>query len=803
MANENRPRRSRRLGGRGMQRIVVLAGIFGVLLFLVLFGKLWQLQVVQHETLEKKAVAQQTREVTSTANRGTIYDANGAILAISSSVQNVILSPRDVLASAEVDEKDEFGNPRSPTIIEAEKKQVLQETYDTIADGLSAILDIDREEILTRLDKTNSAYEVLAKKVDDSVSDQIRDFIEQNHLQRCIYLTEDSKRYYPYSTTASQVVGFVNSQNVGSYGLEGKYNGQLSGEDGRTIISKNASGTEMPSAFSGYVGATDGYNIHTTIDANIQMMAEKTVEEGIRKFRVTNGGFCIVMDPDTCAILAMVSYPDYDLNDPNAVVDVTEAAKLAKLKKDRSITDEEYNEALKQAQFKQWSNKCLNMSYEPGSTFKPMVLAAGLEEGVIDESNMFHCVGGVQMENWFIRCSARRGHGTENLRKAVMNSCNPAFIEIGQRLGAEKFYQYWQNFGFTERTGLELPGEANSFFWSKEEFVSPAGIVSLATASFGQRFQVTPLQNITALAACINGGHLMEPYLVQSVTDNDGNIISYHEPQEVRQVISQETSDLVRSILESVVSGPKGTGKNAYVPGYHIAGKTGSSQTIDSKDHIIVSFLGFAPADDPEVIVLLAYDWPQPAVSGGNKTADGVYISGGDMAAPMAGNLIAQILDYLGYHKAGVSSGDSTGMVIPRMVGMTLDEANAALSKLGLSSRTSGEGNYVTGQAPAPGSSVPKGSTVVLYMGTEPIAETVPMPDLAGMTHEEAQLALEKIGLYLNSTGNYETGTVFTQSVEPNTPIEVGTVIDVKFVDQSEEDSALDQDALWEEQKKE
>ena len=788
--------RSRRLSGRGMQRILILAGIFGVVTFVVLFGKLWQLQVVQHETLEKKAISQQTREVSSSANRGTIYDANGAILAISGSVQNVILSPRDVLANVEVEEKDEFGNARSQTVIEAEKQQKVQSTYDLIADGLSKILGVDREDIMTRLKKTNSAYEVLAKKVEDDIADQVRDFIDENDLQGAIYLTDDSKRYYPYSTTASQIVGFVGAENKGAYGLEALYENELSGEDGRTIFAKNASGKEMPSAYSTYTDAIDGYNVHTTIDATIQMFAEKTVEEGIQKFDVTNGAFCIVMDPDTGAVLAMVSYPDFDLNNPSAVVDATESAKLQKLKNDPTVSEEEYADALSQARFKQWSNKCLNTSYEPGSTFKPIVVAAGLEEGVVSEDDTFSCIGYVQMDQWKIRCSARSGHGTQNLRKALMNSCNPALISIGQRLGADKFYEYWENFGFTETTGIELPGEYPSVFWSKEEFVSPAGAVSLATASFGQRFTTTPIQLITALSACINGGHLMEPYVVQSVTDNEGNVVSYHEPSEVRQVISQETSDLVRSFMESVVGGAGGTGKNAYVDGYRIGGKTGSSQTLDSTDHIIVSFAGFAPADDPEVIVLLAYDWPQPAAPGQNTTADGIYISGGNMAAPMAGELIANILDYLGYEKSGASA-ESNGVTIPRLTGKSLADAQAALSNLGLNYRTSGEGDVVTDQSPNPGSSVPKGSTIVLYMGSEKPGETVAMPDLTGMDYDQAKKAMEDVGLYLDATGSGTSGTVFSQMVEPGVILDVGTAVEVKFAENSGEEQALSQKDLW------
>ena len=349
--NQGGPSHSwRRLEGKGMQRILVLSGIFGVLTFGILFCKLWQLQVVQHEKLENKAITQQTREISSTANRGTIYDANGDILAISGSVQNVILSPRDVLATVKVDEKDEFGNARSKTAIEAEKETKVQATYDLIADEMSEILGLDREDVMARLKKTKSAYEVLAEKVEDDVADQIRAFIDENDLEGCLYLTADSKRYYPYSTMASQVIGFVNKANEGAYGLEALYNLDLAGQDGKIITAKNASGTEMPSAYSSYTDAVDGYNVHTTIDATIQMYAEKTLEEGIQKFDVTNGGFCLVMEPDTGAVLAMASSPDYDLNDPNSIVDATQAAKLEELKNDPTVSEEEYAKALSDAQ---------------------------------------------------------------------------------------------------------------------------------------------------------------------------------------------------------------------------------------------------------------------------------------------------------------------------------------------------------------------------------------------------------------------------------------------------------------------
>ena len=781
--NQKKVRPSRRLSIGNLQRIMVLMVIFGVVAFIILFAKLWQLQVVEHETLQERAVKQQTRITTSNAHRGTIFDANGDVLAISGSVKNVVLSPRDVLADVEVAEKDEFGNPRSPTVIEAERTQKAQERIDLIARGMHDILGIDPQLVYQKVqDKPNSAWQVLAEKVPDEVGEQVDAYVEEHDLKGCVYCTDDSKRYYPYSYLATQVVGFVNSETQGSYGLEALYNSQLAGENGRTITAKNASGREMLSPFSDVTSTVNGYDVHTTIDTTIQLYAENTLEEGIRKFDVINGAFCIVMDPKTCAIKALASYPDYDLNNPNEIFDAATAARLARLKRDPNVSEEEYEEAYKQAQFVQWSSKCLNTAYEPGSTFKPLVLAAALEEGAVNEGDTFTCTGVVNVGGSNIRCSARRGHGTQYLRQAVMNSCNPAFIKIGQKLGAEKFMDYWESYGFTEKTGIELPGEEGSAFWSREEFISPAGITNLAVASFGQRFLVTPIQLITALSSVINGGHLMEPYLVQSVTDKEGNVISYHEPHQLRQVVSEETSAQVRNLLESVVSSPRGTGKNAYVPGYRIAGKTGSSQNLDSKDHIIVSFLGFAPADDPQIIVLLAYDWPRPAIANAdyNYTSSHIYISGGNMAAPMAGPLIANILNYLGHQTTGVTAETNTGITVPKLTGYSLEEAISSLQNQNLGCRYSGEGTVVTDQTPAPGSIVPRYTNIVLYLGTERPDDLVVMPDLTGMTFDEVNGELESLGLYLSAAGA-EEGLAFSQSVQPGEPVQVGTSITVQF----------------------
>lgn len=790
------------------KRIMLLAGVFGVATFLILFGKLWSIQIVNHERYEEKAIAGQTRDLTVSANRGKIVDSKGTTLAISATVHNVVLSPKDIK------ERD----------------------YDKnlIATGLAKILELDSEKLLKRMEKAKSQYEVIATKVEDDKADEVRQFVIENKVSRGVYLEADTKRYYPKSSLAAQVLGFVNSENGGSYGLESIYDTDLAGQKGRIMTSRTASGVEMISGYEAYVDAENGRNLSLTIDSNIQAKAQHALEVGIEKFEVLEGGFCIVMNPKTGAIYAMASAPDYDLNNPSAIKDANKAAELAAMKeKAEALLAEEaasqtsteiavatekteaqnkaedqetepqeekktpgellmadYRKALGEAQNLQWRSKAMNDSYEPGSTFKPIVMAIALEEGAITEKSTFFCSGQIRVPGWPkpIYCHNHNGHGTQDTRHALMNSCNPAMIQIGQKIGNDTFYEYMKDFGLLGKTGIDMQGEGKGDFWPQDQFKN--NIVSLATASFGQRFQVTPIELITALSAVINGGHLMQPYVVQSVTDSSGNIVKYHEPTEVRQVISQQTSDLVRSMMESVV-GDGGTGKNAFVNGYRIGGKTGTSQT-KKEGHLITSFVGFAPAEDPEIIVLLAYDHPKPAATGSSVTSGGYYISGGNMAAPMAGQLIADILDYMGVQKEG---GQAAGeVIVPNVTGKTLDAAQAALKSVGLSAKALGNGGTVTAQTPTGGISIPSGSTVVLYLGEEKSDTKVTVPDVMGRTYHAAKSALEDRGLYMKtpSAQNGSKMVAFSQSIEAGTQVDPGTVIEVRFMDNTVQDYAND-----------
>ena len=759
-------------------RSIALMVIFGVAVFIPLLWKLWDIQIINHDFYEEQAVGQATRELTVSADKGGIYDANGNPLAMSATVESVILVPVGIVELqgeyAKAVELAKEGKGEYPDYPEP--------TNEFIASNLSAILDVTEEKVLEHLSYTSKQYRLVKAKVEEDVADQVREFITENHLSQGLYLTPDTKRYYPKASLACHIIGFVNSENVGAYGIEAKYNDELSGEVGYLLTGKNGKGTEMLTRYENYIKARNGYDLNLTVDSSIQAMLESALVEGIEKYDVRYGGFAIAMDPNTGAVLGMASSPDYDLNDPRTITDAATLEKLEQLK--ATATEEEYLKALQQAQWDQWRSKALNDTYEPGSTFKAMVVAAALEEGVVSLNSTFVCNGSYTVGDRSIDCHAWKygGHGVQTLAEAVENSCNPAFIQIGQLLGAETFYNYLEAYGMLESTGIDIPGEGTSNVWDYDKI----GPVELATASFGQRFNVTPIQLITGISTVINGGHLLEPYVVESIVDSDGEDIYRHQVTEVRQVISESTSEKVRAILEGVVDG--GTGKNAYEAGYRIGGKTGTSETLETGRNI-VSFVGFAPANDPKVVVLLAYDGPEKA--NGDYTADQVYVSGGNMAAPEAGQLIADILDYMGiakqYTPEELSGADTT---VPKVTQHYLDYAESALKQNNLTYRVVGEGEVITGQIPAAGAVIPGGSEVVLYMGDEEVpTEQVEVPNVEGMSPENTKAALAEVGLYLRATGAVEyyvsTNKGTNQSIEAGTMVDIGTVVEVRFVDES------------------
>lgn len=776
------------------RRTIFLMVVCGVLMFAPLAWKLWDIAIVHHDEYQKMAAQQQTLDFSISASRGNIYDRNGNVMAMSATVYKLILSPLDLVKN--VSNKDEGGKPLDEEVYNAR----VAARQDRMVEELMALIPaLDRERVAKQVRNTKSAYWEVRTNIEEEEAEALRAYIAENKTSSYLYLINSTKRYYPYAGLASQALGFVND-NGGAYGIEAVYNELLEGTAGRVYTTRTAGGTERFNTYANYVDAVDGYDLTLTIDATIQSYLEKTLEEGIKEFDVRNGAFGIAMDPKTGAILGIASSPDFDPNNYSKVTnellnsqiekEAEEIFQKLKASNTENLADSELmskaeSQAVSDARNAQWRSKAIDSRYQPGSTFKALVLAAALEEGLVSENDTFNCSGSVRVPGYPepIHCSKRTGHGHQTLAEAVGNSCNPAFMEIGSRLGIERFYDYFLAFGLGERTGIDLPGEASTkgAIWDRNKMSN----VDLAVASFGQNFEVTPLQMICGFAAVINGGNLVKPYVVQTVTAQDGTVIQNTQTEVVRQVVSQQTSQRAADILEKVVS--EGTGKNAYVAGYRIGGKTGSSETGEI-DRTIVSFMGYAPADDPQVIVLIAYDRPEPRELGVkcNYSTTGIYISGGNMAAKKAGPLIAQILDYMGIEK--VYSADESAAVdvsMPKVTGMSLSDAESALKKKNLKFRTIGQGDAVARQVPAASTSIPGGSTVILYLGDAAPEESAAVPDVTGMTYEGAKNALEKAGFFMRASGvsTYygNTTTAERQSVAGGDVAAIGTVVDVRF----------------------
>lgn len=771
-----------------LQRTTFLMILCGVVMFLPLLSRLWELSVQMHDEHGGMAASQQTKNVTVSANRGNIYDSQGNILAMSATVYKLILSPRDLIQKIEqknfiIQEGENQGEEDVPAY-----EAAIEERKLAIATGISTILpELSQETILARMEKTNSAYEVLMTDIEEEVAEELRAFMVELNCGYDLWLAPDSKRYYPYSQLASGILGFVNS-NGGAYGIEAAYENYLQGTDGRIVTAKTGSEVEMYNSYSSFEDAMDGYDIHLTLDATIQSYAEKALAEGIALFDIENGGFCIVMDPNTGAVLAAASSPDYDLNDYATVSDAKlleyvqeeTAALVAQNQNDSTktldeITQEAKSTALASARNSMWRSLTFQDTYEPGSTFKALVLAAAIEENLVNEGDLFFCSGSHTVADRTIGCSNRNGHGMQTLAEAVQNSCNPAFMEIGSRLGVDLFYQYFEGYGLNDSTDVDLNGEFLGSIWEQDAM----SIVDLAVASFGQRFTVNPLQMVTAFASTINGGYLLQPYFVDSIKDGN-NTVEQTQTTIVRQVISQETSDRTRAILETVVA--EGSGVNARVAGYSIGGKTGTSETL--VDGVVtVSFIGFAPVNDPHVIVLMGYKEPNRSAPGSSYSTTGYYISGGNMPALMAGPLIAEILDYMGVQRE--YSEDELAMsevIVPKVTDLSLEDGIAILQSKNLNYRTVGEGSSISAQVPARNAVISGTSTVILYLGDAVPEANSNVPNLYGLKYADAKAVLEERGLFLSTSAYVDSSsTVTSQSIPAGTIAELGTVIELSF----------------------
>ena len=772
------------------RRTIFLMVVLGVGMFLPLIAQLYKLQIAEHTYWQERAANQQTNDVSVTANRGTIYDREGRALALSATVYKLILSPMGIFDSVKEEKyKDK-----------ADYEQALYDKRKQIVDFLVETFDFDEDYIWDEIEYTASAYEILARELEEEDAQLVRAFTTENRITGLLYLTPDSKRYYPYSSVGSHVLGFMNQNEysgdskVGAQGIEYMYEDALSGSLGRVVTSKNGRGMEMISGYEMYFDAEDGYDVTLTLDERIQAMLEQTLEEGISTYDIQNGAFGIVLEPATGAVLAMASTPDFDPNHWGTILSEETKAGLREIADASGEDSDEYGAAWREAWNKQMRNRCISDTYEPGSVFKPITVAMALEEGKVTLNDTFYCKGVKTVGGWPIHCHRRAGHGEETLTQVVMNSCNVGLMDIAERLGPEIMWQYFEDFGLFSTTGIDLIGETKEgIFWTRDEFTGPYGAASVATSSFGQTFAITPIQMITAFAAVVNGGHLLEPYLVQSISDSGGNTVYYHETAEVRQVISEDTSAKMRGILEQVVGLKEGGGHNAYMSGYRIGGKTGTSENIAAKntdptnDDVICSFMGFAPADDPQVLVLLAYDTPLRSEPGSSYTPSGVYIGSGNTAAPMAGQLIAEILDYMGVERVYSDeelAGEPTAM--PKVTGGDVSAARTKLENVGLQLRTVGTGYFVQDQVPSAGVSIPGGSTVILYLGEDAPTEQVAVPSLAGLSPTACKTKLEGLGLFMRATGvvDYSDPNVIGggQTIAEGTMVDLGTVVEVRFV---------------------
>ena len=735
-----RPESARRANRIIQSRTLLLMGVFGVLTFVLLFTKLYHWQITEHDDLQSVAVRQQTLRTTVEASRGTIYDRNGTILAMSASAETIFISPKEILEN--------------------------EQDQELIADGLAEILGLDAEDILKKMEKTTSQYEELVKKADDELADKVREFINENDLKG-IFLRPTSKRSYPKGTLASQVIGFTNDLG-GAMGLEATYDDVLTGESGMVVTARDRDGRAVLYQYDQYFDAENGCDLQTTLDTTIQYYLEKGVQELEARFGTGKGATGIVMDVNTGAVLAMASLPTYDLNSPSTIYNDFLTA---------GMTEEQIIENATDLRNRQWRSKAINDTYEPGSTFKTLTLAMALEENVVDLNTGFYCGGNTTIEGQKIWCSKRTGHGQQDLSTAFANSCNPAFINIGLRIGNAKFYQYMKDFGLTEKTGIDTTGEASGFVNKEIEYST----LALACYAFGQNFNVTPIALLAAQCACVNGGYLYTPYLVEQITDQDSNVVSKHDPTPIRQVVSEETSALVREIMENEVT--SGTGKNGQVAGYRIGGKTGTADKVGG--NVIVSFVCFAPADDPQVMMLLTLDEP-------NKWT-GTYVSGGNMVAPIASSVMSEILPYLGiepsYTAEELVGADKT---VPNVIGLGKDAAVEKLAVSGFTCRTVGDGDAVTDQTPVGGAIVPNSAEIILYLGAEKSTEKCIVPNVVGDSAATANQKIVNAGLIMGVSGatNASSSTVraISQSVDPGTEVEAGTVVRVQFSDSSVRD---------------
>lgn len=710
--------------------------------------RLINIMLIHGEEYQSKASAQQLHDAYIAAERGNIYDANMNVLAKSATVWTVYVTPNDI------------------AVLKDEEKSKVKET---ISSNLSAILGLKKADVMSKLEKTDRYYVEIKKKVSELDANKVREFIKKNEalkLSNYIGIDESTTRYYS-ENIASTVLGFVGDDNQGLSGLELTYEQELTGVSGRVVAAKNANGADMPFSYEKVVDAQPGNSLVLTIDSYIQYVAEKHLETAIVNNKVAERGACLIMNVNTGAILAMATKGDFDCNKPFEL-SAEDQAKVNELEGD------ERNKKLAELRNRQWRNKTISDAYEPGSVFKVITAAIGIEEGYANMNTSCNCHGYIVIAGQRYSCHKKIGHGTQNLKQATQNSCNPFFISLGQSIGVNTFSKYFRAFGLTEKTGIDLVGEAGSQYHAEANM----GPTELASTSFGQTFKVTPIQLLTAISATVNGGKLLKPYIVDKIIDADNNIIKTTQPTVKRQVISEETSKKVRELMEAVVDG--GGGQNAYVPGYRIGGKTGTSQKVSEmlesgeKKLYVSSFCGVAPIDNPEIAILFILDEP-----------NGDQYYGGTISAPPGGQILAEILPYLGYEPQ-YSDDELANLAktVPNVVGRSFSEAQNMITKEGLKVKIIGEGTKVAKQLPEGGSMVLNGGEVILYTDANAVEETTTVPWMIGYSLSQVNEIAAQCDLNVHFKGNINSQSAvvsYLQSIPENTQVPKGTVVEVYF----------------------
>lgn len=721
-----------------LKRILIMAVVI-IFLMTTTVARVFYLTIVRGEELSEKAETQQLKDTEITAMRGTIYDSNGNVLAQSASVWNVFIDPLNI--------KD---------------KQ-----RDLIVDEFANLFGYDADEKKEFYDKTNhqNHYELVEKKVENNIKEKLSKFVSKNELGGCIGTEQTTKRYYPYGTLASSVIGFTGADDQGLSGIEAYYDEQLTGTNGRIITAKDAKSNNIANDYETSIAATDGDSIVLTINQTIQYYLEKGLRETMNEYQA-KGAYGVVMNCNTGAVLAMSSLPDYDCNEPYKLTYSKDKKAIKKLS-DKTAKQEAESAAVQN----QWRNFTVSDTYVPGSVFKTFVASAALEENVVNLNTTYNCTGSIQVDKYKMKCHYHPGHGTQTLTQGLENSCNPFFITIGQKLGVHNYFKYFDAFGFTQKTNIDLPGEASPQYYKEDQY----GIVELSSASFGQTNSLTPIQVCTGLCAIANGGKLLQPYLVSSIADANGKTVKKTQTKEIRQVISADTSEKIRKMMKSVVD--NGTGKNGYVAGYSVGGKTGTSTKLgESKngegDKYIVSFGAIAPSDDPEIAMLIIVDEPNQD------------LGGGALCAPIAAQVTQEAMNVLGIEpKYNDSEMKDLSKQTPNVVGKSLDEAKKTLEENNLNFVVVGDDSTVTRQCPSGADTIPNGGTVYLYTDDSE-KQTVNVPNFSGLTVNEAKDLASSSNLNIQIAGNsMSSGTVvaYRQSEETQAKVEKGTVVTVTF----------------------